>query len=362
MESSKGSLTVIVKPLPTRITLKRGGEIISTTDAPMDSTRLPVGNYTLTFRHREAEEMAYAEIRKNQETSVDMELDFGTVTLTAQPPDADYEFVGNNDRRWRGSLPATINDVPSGVYFWKVTRKGWTQRKEILVKRGEHLQKQAVFEYGTLALDSQPTGLEVSTNGSPAGRTPLTLTEVPPGVYRISASDGDYKSATNLTVTRNGRAEHLFVFRYGIVNITSSPSGAMVSCQGKDIGTTPLNLERFPLGHWGFDLRLEGYVSSNCTMQVSEGKISTVKVKLFSKQYLDAMRSARKHLETRNFSECHLALDTALRLEPGDATADALQWQLTVEEKKAEQAQQDKANAAAGRIIVETIGKIIRAK
>jgi len=97
-------------------------------------------------------------------------------------------------------------------------------------------------------VSGDPTGLAVALNGVAVGKTPLTLRELKPGPYTLTATDGENERDADITVGPKEQARHSFAFRYGAVQLTSMPAGATVIRKGKEIGTTPLTLAHLARG------------------------------------------------------------------------------------------------------------------
>jgi hypothetical protein len=60
---------------------------------------------------------------------------------------------------------------------------------------------------GALAVESRPVGAAVTVNGKPSGNTPLTISDLPPGEYRVTMSLSGYREfATTVRVVAGERA------------------------------------------------------------------------------------------------------------------------------------------------------------
>ena len=179
MESSKGSLSVMVNPSPAIVILKRDGDVVRQGDAPMKIDKLPVGNYALIVHRGEYEEKHSVAIQRAHLTNEKIDLNLGSVDLSSSPSDAKYALSGNG-RQWEGKLPAKLAEVPVGDYSLSVTRNGWELDSNISVVRNAVTTNSTAFPYGSIEVTSKPTGLVVSTNGVEMGKTPLSLQELKP--------------------------------------------------------------------------------------------------------------------------------------------------------------------------------------
>lgn len=130
----------------------------------------------------------------------------------------------------KGVTPAAMRDLPMGARNIVVTRRGYlpeTRRVVLTSARPSRsldvrlsaeataaprpstpatLGKPAVAT-GGLIIDSRPSGASVTINGRPSGNTPLTITDLTPGEYRIlMAMPGYHNFATIVRVVAGERA------------------------------------------------------------------------------------------------------------------------------------------------------------
>jgi len=118
--------------------------------------------------------------------------------------------------------------------------------------------------------------------------------------------------------------------------------------KGKEIGTTPLTLAHLAVDVSGVvELRLNGYApTADFALDVVEGVTTNLNAKLFSEQYVQAMKHAREALAAAQFSESKKSLTTALESEPDDSAALKLRGEVSKAEE-ASRAEQADANARA---------------
>lgn len=322
LESSKGSLAVTVNPSPAKIILKRSGEVVRDGTAPLSVEKLPVGDYTLVVSRGDYSETHSARIQRQQQTDAKIELKLGGVELSSDPADAEFELSGNG-RRWQGKLPTSIADVPVGAYRLDTRRKGWELSADISVGRGITTTNKTEFPYGSIEVTSEPTGLVVSRNGVEIGKTPLTLQEMKPGQYALSATDGENDLMASVTVGPKDAAKHAFAFRYGAVQLASTPAGATVTRKGKEAGKTPLKLERIPAGETAVALKLDGYVTTNFALHVVEGETANLTATLISERYLADLGDARRAAAASppDYRRALVSINDALQISPDEVEA-----------------------------------------
>ena len=339
LESSKGSLSVTVKPSPATVVVEQESKKINQGDAPLKIQKLPVGDYIVRVLRGVYEEKRLVSIERQQQTETNIVLNLGGLQLFSDASDTDCELSGSG-RHWSGKLPIAIDDVPGGNYSLTVTRKGWEQTKTVSISRGSITTNKTEFPYGSIELTSDPSGLVISTNGVEIGKTPIVLSELKPGQYSFTASDGENDLSEDVDVAPKAAAKHAFVFQYGTVQLSSTPIGATVIRKGKEIGKTPLTLNHIPAGDTMVELRFQGYVSTNLPIHAVEGDTTKLSAKLTSERYVQAMKQAHEALDAAkyaassryvaNVSEDELTksrkfLAVALEAEPNDPGAIALQ-------------------------------------
>ena len=335
--SITGTINVSTYPKDCKVTLKKDGKVVGESVAPAHFTKLLMGGYNLEIEKSGSKEISLIVVDEKTPKDIEVKLKLGQVALLSVPSDSAFTLSGGG-RNWDGHLPSVIPDVPVGTYELTVQRKGWKIHGELEVQLGKTSSNQTVFTYGTINILTDPAGMNILSNGVSIGKAPVTLDELRPTNYFISSSDGDNELSANITIEPNQQTDHLFTFRYGAVRLTSVPPGATVVRNGKEVGKTPLTLERIPVGDISVDLRLTGYVPTNFPLRINAGTTADLAAKLISEKYLQAMKEAREKLVTGQFPEAQKFITTALESEPNDPAAIKLRDDVVQASVKAEEA------------------------
>jgi Caspase domain/PEGA domain len=150
-----------------------------------------------------------------------------------------------------------------------------------------HLNFKQQAKEGRLAISSEPSGAAVTINGRAVGFTPLDI-RVSTGnlkvgfvlagyakkVIEVSVSDNSYLPVhANLLSSDSG---------LGRLEVTSYPSGALVSIDGRVFGRTPIDIQNVSLGNVQVMLSLNGYESKTVSIHVSENSYLPVFAELSS--------------------------------------------------------------------------------
>ena len=242
-----------------------------------------------------------------------------------------------------GKLPIHIDNVPSGLYQFVVSRKNWETNQEITVIRGNNSIEQIEFPYGSIAVASEPPGMDISANGVEIGKTPITLRELQPGKYKLIATDGQNDLTEDVDVAPKEAAKRNFIFRYGTVQLSSAPSGATVIRNGNIIGKTPLTLDHVTTEETMVELQFQDYLSTNYLIHADDAVTNEFSAKLISERYVQAMQQARENLDANQFEQASNSVAIAIEADPTDLIAPALLVEIT---QKAETWKQQQIEAA----------------
>jgi hypothetical protein len=228
------------------------------------NTRLAPGEHTI-----EAQADLYlpakqkVQVQSGEVKTVSLKLDpsFGRLEVTASPSGA---LVYLDDRQQGTASPTLI--VPrltSGTYRLRLTLADhYDHVQQITIRNGgtEKIQVPAMRpSVGSLRIASTPSGAQVILDGVERGRTPLLIDRLAGGVHELRLVGDEYKSLVETVTAIEGREQSLsFTLEAGfaLVSLTSTPPGARVFVNGREVGTAPLPELRVPEGE--AVLRVEG--------------------------------------------------------------------------------------------------------
>lgn len=136
---------------------------------------------------------------------------------------------------------------------------------------------------GFLIINSEPQGAEVWLNNESTGevtpfRRKLAIGDEVP--YRLSLPL--YHDEAGMVTVDQPRKELQFALRpaFGSVMVTSTPSGALVFLNEKQVGQTPLTLDRIASGSHSLRLQAPQYAVERRNVSVADGQTANVAVTL----------------------------------------------------------------------------------
>ncbi len=181
----------------------------------------------------------------------------------------------------RGAVPALrIGDRflgLAGTYTLHAAREGYQDLEEqvTVTDRGRDL---FVFTLekkpGIIDIRTSPPGAAVRIDGRPAGVTPLAGIELAAGsrrlVFRLARYQDLERTVEVEGMGRRQRFEFTLGPGWGEVRLSSDPAGALVLENGRELGTTPLDLELMA-GRHELVLRRAGYTDASLALDVAPG-------------------------------------------------------------------------------------------
>ena len=167
-------------------------------------------------------------------------LDSGIVDCQTEPVGATVLVNGIA----RGTTPCVVERVPKGYATFVFKLKGYEEEKrELRIAPGEKqlLSLSLMGRPAKMSVISSPEGARVTVDDNYAGKTPLTLSPVRPGVHTIKAELAGYAPVFKTVVVENGgEATEMFKFEsvLGWIEVATTPPGAKILLDGKAVGTT----------------------------------------------------------------------------------------------------------------------------
>jgi len=145
----------------------------------------------------------------------------------------------------------------------------------------------AQLKQGFLNVTTEPEGAIVAVNGEPRGAAPLEL-GLPFGLYDVQISrEGFVPQARTVEITATKPISELkvhleaeVVARTASADIVSTPAGATVLVDGREVGRTPVKGFDLAVGERRIEVQKDGYAPERRAVRVKGGQPVTVRVTL----------------------------------------------------------------------------------
>ena len=210
---------------------------------PLMMTDLSVGDHAVVLRTEGYQPRKLALSIKDRvpiKLSTDLASDSATLKVTSDPVGAAVLLNGAT----RGTTPCTIDRIPSGTVDIEVSLKGFApHRSQLVLKAGDVVDVAAPLKAvpSALTVHSIPEQARLYVNNQYRGDTPVVLTNLPPGEYRLRAEKRGYEAdARNITLKPEDQITEEFRLQHntgGLVVITEPP-GAKIFVDDEEAGTT----------------------------------------------------------------------------------------------------------------------------
>ncbi|MBN2162924.1 MAG: PEGA domain-containing protein [Pontiellaceae bacterium] len=194
----------------------------------------------------------------------------GMITISSSPSGAEVLVNGEP----KGVTPLTLPSLLRGQYLIELQMAGHEKSYEsVALLGGQHQSVDVELApiTGLLLVESKPQGAEVMIDGVSRGITPLLISDLPLGAYRL-----DFKSALHLPQTleveltdrvpKKKVAE--LVSNTATLVVDSDPSGANVLIDGVVRGVTPAVIQDVVAGSSEVTVAKTGYTSYTRNMEM----------------------------------------------------------------------------------------------
>jgi hypothetical protein len=140
-------------------------------------------------------------------------------------------------------------------------------------------------QYGSIYVDSQPSGAQIYFNGNYRGLAPLTINDVWPGSYTISADMSGYHTYSTTTTVSSGTRSTVSCYltpldTAGALYVISTPTNANIYLDSAYKGRTPMTLSNIASGSHVLEIDTAGYYDWKSTVNVPAGGTKTISATL----------------------------------------------------------------------------------
>ena len=186
------------------------------------------------------------------------------------------------DGEMRGTSPLTISALPPGKYLLNAAIPGYRDTRHTLsLQPGRRVAVNLELDQvlGLVLVHSTPANASVKIDSIDRGRTPVFISDLPPGTHLVSVSLTGYESK-ELPLDIRDRApiklDIALTSDTAALKVNSLPAGATVLLNGIARGTTPCTLDNVSPGETTIELRLEGYAPYREEITLHRGRTDEV--------------------------------------------------------------------------------------
>lgn len=263
---------LVITPEPATALVYINDEFVKTGEY---QAKLKPGTYSyrveLPLYHTEAGKLEVGMEKKT--LNVKLKPAFGQIRVNSQPESGAQVFV---DGKLLGSTtPLTSEAIASGEHTVQVVKEMYQPAvQKVTVSDGQTTPITVQLRPNFAVLTVQATeGASIAVNneqkgvGSWSGRLGA-------GIYSVEARLAKHRAAKQdieLTAGDQRSIDLKPAPIYGSLDVVSSPSGATITLDGKEYGTTPNTLNRLLIGDYTVELSRQGYATVRKTISIAEG-------------------------------------------------------------------------------------------
>ena len=194
---AKGGLNITSDPSGAELWIQSGtGNARKAGTTPMSLADLPVGKHTLELRTGDWDPIRRTvEVRDGVTQDLEFAWERALVNFVSDPPGA-VVFQGGRRLGNGSEVTPFALEMPEGEYQFssRFDRLNEVNTQAYVDSEAGSNVVNFEFEYGKVFIESNPPGAAVISAGVPIGRTPLTLSVVPPGSYTYELTKAQHRS------------------------------------------------------------------------------------------------------------------------------------------------------------------------
>ncbi len=201
------------------------------------------------------------------------------------------------DGKPAGNTPLTV-ELPEGNYQVQISAEGfktWQTRLAVVPNQPQSIKDvQLQPADGTLALQTSPSGANVTIGQKFVGKTPLNVKLPANARHEIQISKAGYENEARTVQVATGELKKLAVDLkpvLGVIHFVVAPADALLIVDGKNRGPVPRQLELVAVSHQ-LEIRKPGYESFRTRITPRPGYPQEIRVTLSRRQSTPAPAAA----------------------------------------------------------------------
>jgi len=219
---------------------------------------------------------------------INLSSDSALIDLSSQPQGAEVTLNGIA----KGKTPCVLDRIPAGSCQLEITLDGYAPYKQTInLQAGQSEKMTAVLKAmpSELTVVTLPAKARVYVENQFRGESPVTISTLEPGEYRIRAElIGCEPLARTVKLERNQKlVEEFRLMRdCGVLEVTTEPAGVKVLVDGKEAGVTvakssetdrvsePLSIDFLSAGPHKVQFVKKGYFDADADVSIEKEKTS----------------------------------------------------------------------------------------
>jgi hypothetical protein len=217
--------------------------------------------------------------------------EYGAIDVKSTPTGATIYLDGEDTG---DKTDAILDELEPADYIVKLTLQGYEDYLDtVTVEAGDTVEIDATLKqippaYGSLQVNSTPTGATIWLDSDSMGVTNALLDSVLVGDYTVKLIlDGyeDYETSVTIVEGETDTVDATLTEKTGSIQVNSNPDGAAILLDGSSTGFVTDHLfTEVSLGNHTIELTLDGYADWDTTVTVTYGQTETIDVTLEEEQ------------------------------------------------------------------------------
>ena len=244
---------------------------------PVTLFDLKPGRHQTKFRlagYEDGDRFCDLELNRPVQQSVTLEPVYGILLLKSEPEGCNITVDGVSV----GTTPRLVTTLPVLDIHHVVLEKAGFRPSEFDVKFAGRKPvvrvEKMLLDAGVLEITTDPAGADVTVNGVPRGKSPVTVRDVPKGTVLVKVTKEGFKEDSREVRIAAGDRLSVPIELEGLPGtlfLSSVPDGARIYVNDDFQGVSPVSLKDLRPGAYDVRVELDGYGTVSETVEVGNG-------------------------------------------------------------------------------------------
>ena len=212
-------------------------------------------------------------------------METATLSINAIPSTAEIYIDSNKVGTGYGSASIAVGSE----HRYKVVCDDYIPEENVVkTDKAEKIEKHVELKpnFGYITVKSDPSGADIYVDDVKVGITPYLMKKISLGDHVVEVRKTGYENYADMVTIKvretNKQLENVKLTAVrvpkGSLELTSNPTGAVITINGRQYGQTPKTLTDFEVGTYTVYFSKEGYQNLSQTVEVKDGKKETLAV------------------------------------------------------------------------------------